>query len=266
MILEIAPYHRPIAPKGEGFNVKTLDFLPTEELLLRAANDAAVMPYINDIEPVDIVASATDLLEVMKIRNEEDQYSTVISSHNIEHLPNPIKFLKGCGFCLKPGGALSMAVPDKRHTFDSRRNLTKTSDLLRAYHLNKESPDAFDIFDFESNFFVAYGELSQFKEPISVSYERMKVRLNSPALPYSDIHNHVYTKESFWLIMTELTLLQEIPLTIIDIISNGFEFIVHFKILALLNLIPSLFRIFYRQGRCCPQLFPYSRDGLHPVQ
>lgn len=227
--LEIAPYHQPIVKKKDGYNIRTLDYLSTPELLERAKTDPNVLPYIEQIEEVDIVSSATELGNIIVKRNEVGSYDYVISSHNFEHLPNPIKFLDGCRLALKKDGMLTMAIPDKRYTFDKIRSLTRTADLIRSYKLNRMNHDPFDIFDFRSNFIQTEGDSIEFENNLMRMYEHLVIDEKNVDLPYTDIHASVFTKESFWLIMTELALLQLSPFVILEIHSNGCEFIVHMQ-------------------------------------
>jgi SAM-dependent methyltransferase len=64
----------------------------------------------------------------------------LIASHVLEHLPFPLKALRAWYEALAPGGALLLKIPDKRYTFDLRRERTP----LR--HLIEENDDsqAFD--------------------------------------------------------------------------------------------------------------------------
>ena len=74
----------------------------------------------------------------------------MISSHNFEHSPNPIRFLQGCGKVLKPGGVLSMALPDKRACFDYFRPHTTLGQWLEAFFAERERPTPAQVFDQDS--------------------------------------------------------------------------------------------------------------------
>ena len=136
--IEIAPWHSPIVPKREGYNCVTLDFFDTATLHQRAKDD----PQVNDtllerIEDVDIVGSAVDIKSLVEARGELGAFDYIISSHNFEHLPNPVKFLQGCSEVLKPDGMLSMAVPDKRGCFDYFKPHSTTADFIEAFFENR---------------------------------------------------------------------------------------------------------------------------------
>ena len=138
--IEIAPWHSPIVPKREGYNCVTLDFFDTATLHQRAKDD----PQVNDtllerIEDVDIVGSAVDIKSLVEARGELGAFDYIISSHNFEHLPNPVKFLQGCSEVLKPDGMLSMAVPDKRGCFDYFKPYSTTADFVEAYLIKAQA-------------------------------------------------------------------------------------------------------------------------------
>ena len=110
--LEIGPYIHPLASKREGYNVKILDVFTDEELINRSGNDC----HLNEsdtsrIEKVDFVMSAQEIGSIEELKGTCDY---ILSSHNLEHIPNPILFLQGCTQLLKPDGIISLALPDYR--------------------------------------------------------------------------------------------------------------------------------------------------------
>ena len=148
--IEIAPYHSPILPKADGHNVFILDVFDTDRLRSNAKRD----PNLTEageakIEPVDFVGDACDIGAIITKAGMAGQFDYVISSHNFEHLVNPIKFLQGVSLALEMGGVLSMAIPDYRYCFDTFRLPTRLSDWLVAYHSDKKQPGAADIFNTE---------------------------------------------------------------------------------------------------------------------
>ncbi len=90
-LLEIAPYHSPLVAKRDGYNVHTLDVFSREQLESNLAKDPNLDPT-SQLEDVDYVGSATEIASLVpeKMRGA---YEAVLSSHNFEHLANPIKFL-----------------------------------------------------------------------------------------------------------------------------------------------------------------------------
>jgi SAM-dependent methyltransferase len=64
----------------------------------------------------------------------------LIASHVLEHLPFPLKALRAWYDALAPGGVLLLKIPDKRYTFDVRRERTP----LRRLITESDEPQAFD--------------------------------------------------------------------------------------------------------------------------
>lgn len=145
--IEIAPWFNPTVAKRDGYNVATLDVLDTETL----RRDAQETPGVTrdkswQIEEVDFVGSATDIADLIPA-DQHGTFDYLISSHNFEHLPNPIKFLQGCEKILKPGGLISMAVPDLRTCFDYFKPHSTTGEWLEAYQMDRKRPSARRIYD-----------------------------------------------------------------------------------------------------------------------
>jgi ubiquinone/menaquinone biosynthesis C-methylase UbiE len=121
--IEIGALHMPLrVPRS--VKVQYVDRLTVEDLRRH-------YPELNDkpLVNVDIVADG-ELLE--SIRDETQDF--VIANHFIEHCQNPIGALLNMFRVLKPGGALYLAIPDKRNSFDADRPVTTLEHLLRDYH------------------------------------------------------------------------------------------------------------------------------------
>lgn len=227
--LEIAPFHNPLAPKRDGWNCLSLDICDEAALRALAASseDPVVRENLAQIEPVDLVASASDLAEAVGRVGKLGQFDYICSSHNFEHLPNPIKFLRECGSVLKPGGHLSMAIPDKRETFDLVRTLTSLKDLLEAYHGGWMRPSPFHRFDSDNTLMKVDGQAPVLTGDLVLAYERLLARLD--ATDYQDTHVWVFTQRSFLQLIADLMILRLIPLRLIASDREGIEFFVHFR-------------------------------------
>jgi acetyltransferase-like isoleucine patch superfamily enzyme/SAM-dependent methyltransferase len=77
--------------------------------------------------PVDIVAPGDDL------PLEDSSVDFVISSHVIEHFPDPIKALKEWHRVVRPGGYLYIIAPHKERTFDRDRPRTTLAELIERH-------------------------------------------------------------------------------------------------------------------------------------
>jgi len=82
------------------------------------------------------IAEATDLQEV-----PEGSYGFVLSSHNLEHVANPIKALYEWKRVLKSQGMLILVLPEKENTFDHNRPFTSFDHLLTDFNNNVGEDD-----------------------------------------------------------------------------------------------------------------------------
>ena len=145
--IEIAPWINSLASKAKGYNCLTLDVFDKERLISNALSDPNIPnELVNLIENVDFVGSACDIETIVSNKHRLGSFDYIISSHNFEHLPNPILFLQGCSKVLKSGGVLSMALPDKRVCFDYFRPHSITTDWLEAYFEKRTRPTAKQLF------------------------------------------------------------------------------------------------------------------------
>jgi len=87
--------------------------------------------------PVDIV-SPGDQLPL-----EDNSVDFVISSHVIEHFPDPIKALREWYRVVKPGGYLYIIAPHKERTFDKERPRTTLAELIERHETGKQ-PETFN--------------------------------------------------------------------------------------------------------------------------
>jgi SAM-dependent methyltransferase len=60
----------------------------------------------------------------------DSSYDAILSSHNLEHLANPIKALKEWQRVLKPRGALVLVLPHYQKTFDHLRKPTSVDHMV----------------------------------------------------------------------------------------------------------------------------------------
>ena len=84
------------------------------------------------------IAEATDLQEV-----PEGSYGFVLSSHNLEHVANPIKALYEWKRVLKSQGMLILVLPEKENTLDFNNNVgedddTHVAEVLELHDLESD--------------------------------------------------------------------------------------------------------------------------------
>ncbi len=119
--VEIGALHNPLTVNTAKATVKYVDRMTVEDLRKQ-------YPELNDkpLVQVDYVADG-ELLESVPDGSQD----FVIGNHFIEHCQNPILAIRNMIRVLKPGGAVFLAVPDKRYTFDILRPPT-TIEHFRA--------------------------------------------------------------------------------------------------------------------------------------
>lgn len=227
--IEIAPWFRPLVPKREGYHSLSLDLFDRNELLRRAVGDPNINPDDHwRIESVDFIGSATDIGELVASKGLSKTFDYVVSSHNFEHLPNPVRFLRGCEAALKADGLISMAVPDRRACFDFFRPHTTTADFVAAYREHQVRPTPRQRFEQESlrsqidrdgRKIVSFTIQEDPSEVWPCEYMRIgadeAIWANADA--YIDVHCSVFTPASFRLIMLDLRFLNLISLILEDI-------------------------------------------------
>jgi len=101
-------------------------------------SDADLQAHYTEVtKPIvapDVVADATHLPFA------PGTLDFVIASHVLEHLPLPLDALRHWHSVLRAGGALLLKIPDKRYTFDHRRERTPLQHLIEE----QKHAEAFD--------------------------------------------------------------------------------------------------------------------------
>lgn len=82
------------------------------------------------------IMEGTDLSEI-----QNDTYDFLLSSHNLEHIANPLRALKEWIRVIKPGGFILLILPDKRFTFDHNRPYTTFPHLLSDFESGIDEHD-----------------------------------------------------------------------------------------------------------------------------
>ena len=85
---------------------------------------------------VQYIMDGTNLTEI-----EDGKYDFLLSSHNLEHIANPLKAVEEWIRVIKSGGFLLLILPDKRYTFDHNRTFTSFQHLLSDFESNTQEDD-----------------------------------------------------------------------------------------------------------------------------
>jgi len=126
------------------------------------------------------IAEATDLDVIAN-----NSYDFILSSHSLEHTANPIKALMEWIKKIKLGGKLILVLPDKRNTFDHRREYTSFAHLLDDFDKNTTEHDSTHFEEIISTFDeeAAKVQIKEYKRLIKDNY------INRCA------HHHVFSQE-----------------------------------------------------------------------
>jgi glycosyltransferase involved in cell wall biosynthesis len=111
-----------------SFGLKTRNVDNTAELTCFKQEE---IKLCGEALPVDIVSPGDQL------PFEDSSVDFVISSHVIEHFPDPIKALKEWYRVVKPGGYLYIIAPHKERTFDKERNRSTLAELIERHETGK---------------------------------------------------------------------------------------------------------------------------------
>lgn len=147
--LEIGALHNPRLPADHP-NAFFLDHASADDLRAKYAENAHMVQFMDAIVDVDFVwHPGMTLAEVV---GDAAPFDFIVAAHVIEHIPNPIGWLQQLAHILRPGGVVSLVVPDKRFCFDARRQTTTTAQWVDAYLRGLDQPSFQQIFDHEANF------------------------------------------------------------------------------------------------------------------
>ena len=143
--LEIGPLASPRVGKNEG-PIRYLDHASTDELKQKYATNPVMRTKLHTIVDVDYVIGANKT--IADAVGKDAPFDYVIASHVIEHIPDPVGWMAEVASVLRPGGILSLIIPDKRYSFDINRAVTDISDLVDANLRNLRQPSYRQAYDF----------------------------------------------------------------------------------------------------------------------
>jgi len=243
--IEIGPYWNPLVPKRLGFNCVILDVFDAAELRRLAADDPNIAKdTLAHIEEVDLVGTCTNMAELVAKKYSLGSFDYIVSSHNMEHMPDPITFLQECQKVLKPNGILSIAVPDRRTCFDYFRPHSTLMDWLEAYFEKRDRPTAAQLFrqnSLHSRLFRNGQEIGSFTlednpaqirplQSLKQAFDAWKAYEANPDTVYRDVHCWAFTPSSLELILRDLGFLGLIHMEIQQVTATyGNEFFLRLR-------------------------------------
>ena len=120
--LEIGPLHLPLKVPPQA-RPRYVDRMPVDDLRREYPELAGW-----DLTPVDVIDDGEALSTIAA-----ESQDFIVANHFLEHCENPIGTIETHLGKLKPGGILFYAVPDKRYTFDWRREVTPLEHMIADY-------------------------------------------------------------------------------------------------------------------------------------
>jgi predicted SAM-dependent methyltransferase len=206
--LEIGALNRPIIIPKMG-RIRYVDHATTAELKIKYAKEANV--DVSKIVEVDYIWGDKSLPELVQA---EAPFDYVLASHVIEHVPDFIGWLKEVFGVLRPGGVLSLVIPDKRYCFDYHRRTSTVPELVGAYLQKQRKPTPRQIHEYWSMIAnwegrmvwdqkdnVEPGKILPYHSAVTAWESTQRIVQNGA---YFDVHCWVFTPESFFQLLRNL--------------------------------------------------------------
>jgi SAM-dependent methyltransferase len=226
--IEIGPRDAPLIRRDMG-PVRYADYADTETV---RANYHEFGKDPSNVLDVDIVTGGGPLSAVI-----EAPVDYIVASHVAEHVPDLLGWLEDLHKCLKPGGTLGLAIPDRRFTFDRFRRESIIAEAVEAYLLHQQRPSIRQIFDsawMSVDLPVDRAWRNDIPETASAARRatRLKPALNlvrrvHEAGTYNDAHCWVFTPASFLDLLDHAARMDLLPYTLQTFHPtelNGYEF------------------------------------------
>jgi len=212
-IVEIGPSYGPLAPKAGGWQTTVVDHASRESLVAKYAGDPSV--DTTRIEEVDLIWTGGPLHDSFP-PTSHGSYTALIASHVLEHIPDPIGFLKSAEELLHgQGGTLRLALPDRRLCFDVFRPTATTGRVLAAHRQDTGRHGYADLFDHVAYLARLDGRAAWTSEPLAgltldhtlEQAQQHAEHGSATGGPYVDCHAWQFTPASFELLVLELAAL-----------------------------------------------------------
>lgn len=215
-LLEIGPFDRPWL---SGSEVRYFDVLSQDGLKARAAIEPRRRPnrcpFIHYVSPTGNLSVVTDT------------FSSVFSSHCIEHQPDLVGHLREVGRLLLPGGHYYLIIPDKRFCFDHFISETSFEDILtakgRTHHTERKIEEHTRELTHNNNVLHWLGVHGHASPDDPIARARHDDFLKRSRLgEYVDVHAWQFTPSLFRDCMQRLYDAGEIPLQPLRVHNTGF--------------------------------------------
>lgn len=205
---EIGALNKPTLTKARFPGLLYVDHLETEALRAKYQG----LPGIVEVDRPMPDGRLTSAL------GRDTPLDFLCASQVFEHVPDPIGWMRDAADVLKPGGLLSMSLPDRRLTFDLYREETRAADMVAAHLAGAQVPDVRAVYDNQA---LAAAVNVTFIRDDSISPEQVVAGGGAVIAPfisddpmplteaaqggeYLDTHCWVFTPPGFLLVMAQL--------------------------------------------------------------
>jgi SAM-dependent methyltransferase len=215
--LEIGPLDRPSITSEHG-SIRYVDFATTEELRAARKNDPTV--DIDKLAPVHFIWGDKTLDQAVG----GTRFDYVVASHVVEHVPDLIGWFKELSEVLKPGGIVSLVVPDRRYTFDRIRPETQVPEVVEAWLEHHRRPSYKQVFEhYALHTRVDVGQAwngtlddSTLERVHPESYALAVCEEAARSKRYVDSHCWVFTPPSFFALLRSLCEMRLFPFEVVE--------------------------------------------------
>ncbi len=132
--LELGPSVSPVFRKSEGYRVKYLESVGTEVLRERCIQRGTDP---SKAETIDFILDRGKTLAEMV--GSEAPFDYVITSHVIEHIPDPVAHFNEVAEVLTARGCYVLVVPDRNLCFDLAKPLSTLGQILESHVYRRQS-------------------------------------------------------------------------------------------------------------------------------
>ncbi|MGF6807900.1 SAM-dependent methyltransferase [Paraburkholderia sp. Clong3] len=227
--VEIGPLCWPLVRRSDGGEIIYVDHTDTPHLREKYKDDPNL--DIEEIVDVDAVWGRNTLHEA--IRGRYVDY--VVASHVVEHVPDPVTWLRELAAVLKPTGEVRLVVPDRRFTFDYFRRESRLPEVLASYIARARVPQPYSLLDhcLSAADVSAHEAWQKRIDPHSVKRHHTwqgALHLARDAFEngtYHDVHCWVFTPRSFAKLIADLCEMELIDFACEDFndtLHNDIEF------------------------------------------
>jgi replicative DNA helicase len=230
--LEISPLYRPTVRK-HTHNVFYTDYCSAAE-----SRDKHSSYSHDDIMELDFVWTPGKRLA--ECATQGLRFDWAISSHVMEHVPNPIGWLLDIFEVMNEGATYSIALPHKEYCYDKFRRNTDCATLVDAWIRKQSNPSPYQIFEFLTRSIELGTERGDkaFKSATKLE-EAIRHYTDTDALnfvshswtsgAYIDVHCSAFTPDSFVEVIKQLHDLGILNIEISEPIVGPDEFFVKLK-------------------------------------